>query len=153
MKPAACLRQLLLTLTFGLATAATAAGAEAEPAMGSALPDTGAALARVAGSLLIVFAILFAGVWLVKNWRRLAPRNGRLPRLRLLETQPLGGRQGLHVVCFDRQRFLISAGPTGVNLLSELPELEPAEQEEQQHAVAAPSAFARALQQMMTRTP
>jgi flagellar biogenesis protein FliO len=113
------------------------------------LPDTGAALFRVFGALLLVFALLFGGVWLVKNWQRLALRKGRAPKLRLLEAQSLGGRQGVYVLAYEQQRFLIAASPNGVALLSHLPESEPGAVEAP--AVAAPVSFMQALQAVTSR--
>lgn len=135
----------LLAVWFALALAAPAADALAP----APLPDTGMALFRVVGALLLVFALLFGGVWLVKNWQRLALRKGRAPKLRLLEAQSLGGRQGVYVLAYEQQRFLISASPTGVNLLSHLPELEPGTAET--NPVPAPVSFMQALQAVTSR--
>jgi flagellar biogenesis protein FliO len=123
--------------------------AEAPIAPPAPLPDTGAALFRVFGALLLVFALLFGGVWLVKNWQRLALRKGRAPKLRLLEAQSLGGRQGVYVLAYEQQRFLIAASPNGVALLSHLPESEPGT--EPASAVAAPVSFMQALQAVTSR--
>jgi flagellar biogenesis protein FliO len=112
------------------------------------LPDTGAALVRVLGALLLVFALLFGGVWLVKNWQRLALRKGRTPRLRLLEAQSLGGRQGVYVIAYEQQRFLVAASPSGVSLLSHLPELEAGAAGE---SLPAPVSFMQALQAVAGR--
>ncbi len=129
--------------------ALSAKAAEAGVVPDSPLPDTGAALFRVAGALLLVFALLFGGVWLTKNWQRLALRKGRAPKLRLLETQSLGGRQGVYVLAYEQQRFLIAASPNGVSLLSHLPELEA--NAAALEAVPAPVSFMQALQAVTTR--
>jgi flagellar biogenesis protein FliO len=123
--------------------------AETPVTLPAPLPDTGAALFRVFGALLLVFALLFVGVWLVKNWQRLALRKGRAPKLRLLEAQSLGGRQGVYVLAYEQQRFLIAASPSGVALLSHLPESEPGT--EPASAVAAPVSFMQALQAVTSR--
>jgi flagellar biogenesis protein FliO len=137
-------------LTAALILAACGAGA-AEPALAAPapLPDTGTALFRVAGALLLVFALLFGGVWLAKNWQRLALRKGRMPKLRLLEAQSLGGRQGVYVLAYEQQRFLVAASPNGVSLLSHLPEQEPGT--EVAPAVSAPVSFMQALQAVTSR--
>lgn len=131
-----------------MALAVTAA--ESGPTPPAPLPDTGAALIRVVGALFLVFALLFGGVWLAKNWQRLALRKGRTPKLRLLEAQSLGGRQGVYVLAYEQQRFLIAASPNGVSLLSHLPEAEPGA--EPADAVPAPVSFMQALQAVASRT-
>ena len=138
----ACLVALLLAAALPL----PAADAAMEPAP---LPATGAALLRVAGSLLLVFALLFGVVWLAKNWKRISHRKGRVSKLRLLEAQSLGVRQGVYVVAYEQQRFLVAASPNGVSLLSHLPELS--EEAEQKEAAAAPVNFLQALQSIVSR--
>lgn len=138
---------LRLTVCCVLTLALTAHAAD--PAAPAPLPDTGAALLRVVGALLLVFAILFGGVWLVKNWQRLALRKGRSPKLRLLEAQSLGGRQGVYVLAYEQQRFLVAASPNGVALLSHLPEMEAGA--EALTPVAAPVSFMQALQSFTSR--
>jgi flagellar biogenesis protein FliO len=139
-----------LVAAFLLSVTAPLLGAESPVTAPAPLPDTGAALLRVVGALLLVFAVLFGGVWLIKNWQRLALRKGRLPKLRLLEAQSLGGRQGVYVVAYEQQRFLVAASPNGVSLLSHLPELE--EGEEQPAPAAAPVNFMQALQSVVSRS-
>ncbi|HAV62140.1 MAG TPA: hypothetical protein DCY13_07220 [Verrucomicrobiales bacterium] len=138
----ACLIAALLVLAGPLA----AADATPTPAP---LPDTGAAMIRVVGALLLVFALLFGGLWLMKNWQRLAMRRGRMPKLRLLEAQSLGGRQGVYVVAYEQQRFLVAASPSGVSLLSHLPELDAAAT--QNESAPAPMSFFQALQSVTAR--
>lgn len=74
------------------------------------------------GALAIVFAIFFCGVWLFRNWQGLLRQRGAAPKLRVLEMKSLGARQALYVVGYERQRFLVSASPAGVTLLTPLPE-------------------------------
>lgn len=133
-----------------LATAGLPASAADAVTVPAPLPDTGAALLRVAGALMLVFALLFGGVWLVKNWQRLALRKGRAPKLRLLETQSLGGRQGVYVIGYEQQRFLVAASPTGVSLLSQLPECE--QEVEEPAPAVAPASFVQALQSVISRS-
>ncbi|MBI1176082.1 hypothetical protein GC207_01435 [bacterium] len=136
-------------LVFALLAGLPALGADAPAVNPSPLPDTGAALFRVTGALLLVFAVLFGGVWLAKNWQRLALRKGRAPKLRLLEAQSLGGRQGVYVIAYEQQRFLVASSPTGVSLLSHLPESETAAEETA--SVSAPVSFVQALQSVISR--
>jgi flagellar biogenesis protein FliO len=110
-----------------------------------ALPDAGFSVLRVFGALVLVLALFFAGVWLFKNWQRLAARqSGHQSRLNILEAKPLGNRQVLYVVAYDRQRLLVAASPTGITLVSQLPEADAAEA-----APAAPPSFAATLSQVL----
>jgi flagellar biogenesis protein FliO len=110
------------------------------------LPNAGLSVLRVLGGLVLVLALFFAGVWAFKNWTRLAKPAGRRPRLHVLESRPLGNRQGLHVVGYDRQRFLVASAPTGITLVSALP---PAETEAAEAPVAP--GFAAVLQEVLQR--
>jgi len=91
------------------------------------LPDMGFSLLRVFGSLILVLALFLAGIWLFKNWQRLALAKGRTPKLSVLEVKSLGGRHALYLVAYEQQRLLISSSPTGINLLAHLPEADTAE--------------------------
>ena len=114
----------------------------------AALPNTGASVLRVFGALLLVLALFFAGVWLFKNWQRFAARqNGTAPKLNVLEVKPLGNRHALYVVGYDRQRMLVASSPTGMTLLSPLPQVS----EEEAGAVVARPAFADSLQKALGR--
>lgn len=95
--------------------------------MGSNLPSAGGSLLRVIGSLALVLALFFGGVWLFRNWQRMAVYKGSAPKLRVLEARALGARQALYVVAYEEQRFLVAASPTGVGLLTRLPEAEAAD--------------------------
>ncbi len=143
MKRPAC---LLAILAFGLLQlhAADAVAPVAAP-----LPNTGAALIRVIGALLLVFAILFAGVWVMKNWQRLTMKKGNGRKLRMLEAQSLGGRQAVYVVAYEQQRFLVAASNSGISLLSHLPEMD-AEAVEAD-TTGAPTSFMQALQSVVNR--
>jgi len=131
---------------------ASAAGAQtnftASPLTAPALPDAGASLLRVTGALVLVIGIFLGGVWLFKNYQRLALQHGRPARLRVLETRSLGGRHAIFVVGYEQERFLISSSPGGVNLLSHLPAASESETTAGAGSVAPPS-FARALAQVL----
>lgn len=92
-------------------------------------PSVVFSLFRVVGALALVFALLFGGVWLFRNWQRLAVQRGRPPRLKVLEVKSLGPRHALYVVGYDQQRFLVSSAPAGIALLSTLPPATTAEPE------------------------
>ncbi len=84
-------------------------------------PDMSTSLLRVMGALVLVLGLFFAGVWMVKNWQRLAVQRGRVPKLNVLEIRSLGGRQAIYVVGYDQERFLLASSPAGVNFLTHLP--------------------------------
>ena len=120
------------------------------PAIAGGLPDLGASLLRMVGALAVVIAVFLAGVWLFKNWQRLAQRRGAAPKLNVLEVRSLGPRQALYVVAYEQQRMLIASSNAGVTMLTHLPagEREP--------AAATPAAkvsFAQAFQQVLARRP
>lgn len=104
---------------------ALSAGAQtnlaAAPLVAPALPNATASFLRVMGALALVIGIFLAGIWLFKNWQRLAVQRGCRPKLNILETRSLGGRHAIYVVSYEQERFLISSSPAGVNLLSHLP--------------------------------
>jgi len=131
---------LLLSASLG------AAEATALPPAGSPMPGVGFSLLRVFGALVLVLALFLAGVWLFKHWQRLTISRGRAPKLNLLEIKALGNRHALYVVGYEHQRLLIASSPTGVTLLTHLPE---GDATETPAAPPAPS-FARALQQVLT---
>ena len=112
------------------------------------MPDAGVSLLRVMGSLAIVIGLFLGGVWLFKNWQRLALKNGSAPKLNVFETRSLGARQAVFVVGYEQQRFLVATSPAGVNLLSHLPDAA-AETDAPAEKTAGPMPFAQALQQVL----
>jgi flagellar biogenesis protein FliO len=91
------------------------------PLVAPSLPDAGLSIIRVFGALALVIGIFLGGIWLYKNWQRLAVQRGLAPKLNILETRSLGGRHAIYVVGYEQERFLISSSPGGVNFLSHLP--------------------------------
>ena len=116
------------------------------PLTAPALPAAGVSFLRVLGALALVIGIFLGGVWLYRNWQRLAIQRGRVPKLNVLETRSLGGRQALYVVGYEQERFLISSSPAGVNLLSHLPQVSG--EEPAVNGSSSPS-FAQALAQVL----
>jgi flagellar biogenesis protein FliO len=108
------------------------------------LPEVGTSALRVLGGLALVLAVFFGGVWCFKHWQRNVFRRGPAPKLKVLEARPLGSRQTLYLVAYERKRLLIASAPAGVALLSPLPDAEPGEE-----PVALPS-FAESLQQALS---
>jgi len=118
---------------IGLLILASGIALGAESALGGGvseteLPSVGPSLARVLGAFAFVLMLFFGGVWVVRNWQRLVPRASGTPDLRVLEVKSLGARQSLVVVGYRKQRMLLAAAPTGVTLLTHLPEAEPGEE-------------------------
>ena len=144
-------RAFLNTVMGGilLATPSLAAAGETNqfPISGTPLPDAGASILRVLGALTLVVALFLIGVWVVKRWQQLWLPVGRIQRLKVLEVRSLGARQALYVIGYEQQRFLVAASPTGLSLLTTLPEAtgEPA-------AIQKPApSFADSLRQIWDR--
>jgi flagellar biogenesis protein FliO len=117
-------------------------------AISGGLPDLGASFLRVIGALGVVIAVFLIGVWLFKNWQRLALRRGVAPKLNVLEVRSLGPRQALYVVAYEQKRMLIASSSAGVTMLTHLPV---GEREPPPAAPAAKISFAEAFQQVLAR--
>jgi flagellar biogenesis protein FliO len=141
-------RTLLLfaALFFSFAGLAIA-GEAAVPAQTFEGPSLGSSLMRVMGALILVFTILFGGVWLARNSRKLISPNARAIKLSILEVKSLGQRQALYVVAYEQQRMLVASSPTGVALLTHLPSADASEPVQTR---TVPS-FAEVLIQTVTR--
>jgi flagellar biogenesis protein FliO len=113
------------------------------------LPAAGPSIVRVLGALALVLGIFFGGVWLYRNWQRLTIQRGRAPKLNLIETRPLGGKHSLYVIGYEQERFLLSASPTGVNLLTHLPAAEQDSGETTADTTPVPPSFAQALTKVL----
>jgi flagellar biogenesis protein FliO len=125
-------------VTNTLASAATAA---------PAAPSITLSLLRVIGALALVLGIFLGGVWLFRNWQRLAIRNGAAPKLNILEVRSLGQRHAIYVVGYEQQRMLLASSPTGVTMLTHLPESDLDEPTPQQPAFS----FADSLRHVLER--
>ena len=112
----------------------------------AAAPDMMGSFLRMGGALLLVLGLFLIGVWLFRNWQRLALRNGTAPKLNVLEVKSLGQRQAIYVVGYQQQRMLVATSPAGVTLLSHLPEAE-----EAQTAPVTRLSFAEAFQHVLAR--
>src|SRR5262245_4283322 len=88
----------------------------------SAPPSIGASVFRMIGGLCIVISLLMAGVWAFKSRERFVGGRARNAKLRVLETRSLGARHSICVVAYEQQRILLSTSPTGVSMLTHLPE-------------------------------
>ena len=119
----------------------------------SPLPDTGASLMRVFGSMVLVIAIFLGGVWLFKNWQRVSGGTKSVARLNIFEVKSIGQRQSLLVVGYEDQRFLVASTPGNISLLTQLPadkaNSEPSVAVDAKNIVPAPVLnFAEAFQQV-----
>ena len=120
-----------------LAIASTSFGADAAPI--SAPPSIGFSVLRMIGALCLVLSILFGGVWLYRNSARFAGAHGRSAKLKVIESRSLGHRHSIFVVGYDNQRLLLSTSPTGVTMLTHLPEASAQDIEGESATEAAPS--------------
>jgi flagellar protein FliO/FliZ len=99
------------------------------------------------GSLALVIALFFAGVWVFRNMHRLNTRRGVQRKLQVLEGKSLGPRQAVYLVAYEQQRLLLGATPQGITLLTHLPE-GPVEPESER---IVPVSFGEALMQALGR--
>jgi flagellar biogenesis protein FliO len=138
---------IAITLTVSVASAqvtnAPAPNLEMPP-----LPAAGPSILRVLGALALVLGIFFGGVWLYRNWQRLTIQRGRAPKLNVMETRPLGGKHALYVIGYEQERFLVSASPTGVSLITHLPAADK-DAAETTDTTQAPPSFAQALTKVL----
>jgi flagellar biogenesis protein FliO len=135
-----------LSLFFCLSATAQTNTYTAAPLTAPPLPDAGLSLLRVMGALALVIGVFLAGVWLFKNWQRLAIQRGHAPKLSVLEVRSLGGRHAIYVIGYEQERYLISSSPGGVNLLSHLPA---ATEADKTSTPTAPPTFTQALSQVL----
>ena len=126
--------------------------AASSPLMAPSLPDAGLSLFRVAGSLALVLALFLGGVWLFRNWQRLAIQRGQAPKLNVVETRSLGGRQALYVVGYEQERFLVASSAAGITLLTHLPAAELADETTPANVTSPGQTFAATLAQMLKRS-
>jgi flagellar biogenesis protein FliO len=139
----------LIKITIGLmAIASTSFGADVGTPI-SAPPSIGFSVLRMIGALCLVFALLFGGVWAYRNSSRFAAARGRASKLKILESRALGHRHSIFVVGYDSQRLLLSTSPTGVTMLTHLPEAT-AQELEAEAAAPAPPNFSSAFLQALT---
>jgi flagellar biogenesis protein FliO len=131
---------LLSAWSSGAAQTNTTSGLLSSPA----LPDAGPSLLRVLGALAVVLGLFLGSVWLFRNGPQIGFRRSRAARLQVLESRSLGGRHSLHVIAYERERFLVASAPGGINLLSSLPPAKEDENDMKELPVAGLN-FAEAL--------
>ena len=120
------------------------------PPVSPALPEASFSVIRVFGALMLVLGLFLGGVWLFKNWQRLTIQRGRPSQLQIVEMKALGGKQVLYVVGYQQQRMLLASSPSGVTLVSHLPNADAPEL--QPEAVTGQN-FVQALQQAVQGKP
>ena len=120
--PASGLMLVSAALLLGVVETNAQMTNSAEPIVFHDSGSSGLAIIRMMGALAIVLALFFAGLWIFRNWQRLAGRQGRVPKLTVLEAKSLGQRHTLYVIGYEQQRLLVAASPAGVSLLSSLPD-------------------------------
>ena len=113
----------------------------------SALPNVGASICRICGAFAVVVALFLGGVWLFRNWQRLAVQKSGGAKLNLIEVKSLGQRQAIYVVGYQEQRMLLASSPAGVTLLSHLPSAG----EKEKTAPPANLSFAEALKHVLSQ--
>jgi len=135
-------------------SAASAQTNLANASLASELPDSASALFslfRVLGALALVFAVFFGGLWLFRNWQRALVHKGRAPKLDVLEVKSLGQRHALYVVAYERQRMLVASSPSGITMLTTLPDDETDAARESESGNGHKPGFADALRLALQR--
>lgn len=139
----------IIKIAIGLlAFASTSFGAET--ALSPAPPSIGFSVVRMIGGLCLVLSLLCGGAWVYRNSARFAPGRGRGQKLKVLESRALGHRHSIFVVSYENQRLLLSTSPTGVTMLSHLPEAEQDEVETESAAPSIPPSFSNAFFQALS---
>jgi flagellar biogenesis protein FliO len=98
-------------------------GRSSAPAASGSPPTAGRAIATVASSLAVVAGLLVVVTWFA---RRYHPAAAGLPKEVFLHlgTTNLAGRQAIHVMRFGDKLLLVAAGPTGLQPLAELTDID-----------------------------
>jgi len=141
----------VLLLFHPHAMADPATNAAIQPPFTPPLHDAGLSVLRLIGAFALVIALFFVGIWLFRNWQRVALRHGALARLNVLEAKSLGNRQLLFVVGYDQQRMLVGASPAGITLLALLPESTDGQSELPAPTTGFPATLAGFLTRKFTR--
>jgi flagellar protein FliO/FliZ len=121
-------------------------GSKAQPEPAAFDPLSAAYLLKLVSSLMLVLALMFAVVWLLKRTGRFSGRAGRYP-LQVLTQMPLGTRERVLLVAVGDRQMLIGVAPGQITALGWVdPPLTP--------DASSPShrsdvAFTRLLQQSM----
>jgi flagellar biosynthetic protein FliO len=139
------LRRLIPFAAFLVCGGVAVAAGTNTVSIGNSAAEVGGSVVRMLAGLAFVLALFFGGIWIVRNWQRVSRVRGN-HKLNICEARSLGPRQGVYVVGYEQQRFLIAASPAGISLLSELPD---AQQGSESVANGAPAPFAQVLQSVL----
>lgn len=82
--------------------------------------DVGIQLARVAGSLMLVMAILLGALYGIKRWGHWMKPSARNGWIQILAQHSLGPKHHLIVVKVRDEKFLVGVSPQGMHTLSPL---------------------------------
>jgi flagellar biogenesis protein FliO len=138
-------------LLFPMALPVFAQNATAQ-ILDTAPPSMAATAVRIVGAMMIVLSVIMMGAWAFKNKERFAVKGlgsrASVRKLQVIETRSLGARHSICVVGYENQRILLASSPTGVTMLTHLPEATAEEVQVAQTMPARPSfsdAFVQAL--------
>jgi flagellar biogenesis protein FliO len=135
---------LVLTIGWGSLAAAPPAPNLTPPE----LAPISLSIVRVVGALALVLALFVGGALLLRRWQTVSVRRGGSAKLAVLEARPLGNRQTIFLVGYEKQRMLVASSTAGVTLLSPLPSAETNASTE----IPPSPAFADALRAVLTRS-
>lgn len=107
---------------------------------GAAAPSLVSSGLKMAGGLLVVLALLLAGMTVLRRVRGTA-FGGAMP-IRVLASASVGGRQNIVVVEVEGRRLVVGVGPAGMELLADLAEGAPAAADATGTGPAAPASTA-----------
>lgn len=143
----------MLRFLFILALATVPAIAAETNALTAAAPisapaSVGASVFRMIGGLCVVISVSMIGAWAYRNRERFVGNRIRESKLRVLESRSLGARHSICVVAYDQQRILLSTSPTGVSMLTHLPDASLDEIEAETKAPSLPT-FSEAFMQAL----
>jgi len=111
-----------LVLLHAARSSALAAAAEAGVQPVADTSSMVGSVVRLFGALGVVFAMFMGFIWLWKRWQRIGGQGSVHRKLEILESRSLGNRQSLCVIGYEGRRLLLALSPSGVTLLTPLPD-------------------------------
>jgi flagellar protein FliO/FliZ len=91
-------------------------GSKAQPEPAAFDPLSAAYLLKLVSSLMLVLALMFAVVWILKRTGRFSGRAGRYP-LQVLTQMPLGSRERVLLIAVGDRQMLVGVAPGQVTAL------------------------------------
>ncbi|MGC9036616.1 MAG: FliO/MopB family protein [Verrucomicrobiia bacterium] len=95
------------------------------------VPDVSGSILRLFGAFIFVIGLFLIGAWFFKNWRGVIATEGRKSHLKIIEVKHIGSRQALFVVGYKSKRMLIGVSQSNINLVSNLPDDDEAEKQDE----------------------